>query len=459
MKQYLACFLFTFPLLAHHTKDTMFGTDGIRATVGNAPFTAPDLHKMGYALGKWIIKTYGENATVLLGHDTRLSCSFVKSNLKSGLLAHPVCLIDGGVLPTPAVVQLTLKHEAISCGIIISASHNPYQDNGIKIVDGTKGKLSAQDELDITNLFYTAEVEYCYTQLGEERYWNDAANVYSDHVKSFFSPHFLQGKKIVLDCAHGAAYAIAPALFRYFGAQVITCADAPNGKNINVDSGAVHPQALAQLVLEHQADAGFAFDGDSDRVIAVSKNGEIRDGDDILALLLDHPAYAGSMTVVGTIMTNKGLESWLNSRNRNLLRTPVGDKYIARALQKDHLLLGGEQAGHIILNDYLPTGDGIFTALRIMETIIGSHNMAMNSFTRFPQILINVPIKHKKDLTHEPFASMLKHAERRLSNGRLVVRYSGTEPILRIMIENENKHEADAIGAALAYDLQNALEG
>lgn len=441
------------------TKDNMFGTDGIRATVGNAPFTAPDLHKMGLALGAWIVKTYGENATVLIGHDTRLSCSFVKSSLKSGLLAHPVCLIDAGILPTPAVVQLALTHDAISCGIIISASHNPFQDNGIKIIDGVKGKLSAHDEQEITDLFYNPDTTCSYSQLGEERFWSNAQKAYTDHIQRFFTPNFLAGKKIVLDCANGAAFEVAPALFRLFGAEVIAFAHEPDGKNINVACGAVHPAQLQKTVLDHHADAGFAFDGDSDRVIAVNNAGEIRDGDDILALLLDHPLYKNATTVVGTIMTNKGLESWLSQRNFTLTRTPVGDKYIARTLQKENLLIGGEQSGHIILKDYLPTGDGIFTALRIMEAITTTHNESMQTFTRFPQILINVPIKAKKDLTLEPFASMLKTREEELSNGRLVVRYSGTEPILRIMIENDNKTQTEEIANTLAAELQSALEG
>lgn len=453
------CALTLFASSLTETKENMFGTDGIRATVGNAPFTAPDLHKMGLALGAWIIKTYGENATVLIGHDTRLSCSFVKSSLKSGLLAHPVCLIDAGILPTPAVVQLALTHDAIACGIIISASHNPFQDNGIKIIDGVKGKLSAHDEQEITDLFYRSDITCSYDKLGEERFWSNAQKAYTDHIQHFFTPNFLAGKKIVLDCANGAAFEVAPAIFEHFGAEVIAFAHEPNGKNINVSCGAVHPAQLQKLVLEHHADAGFAFDGDSDRVVAVNNAGEIRDGDDILALLLDHPLYQHESTVVGTIMTNKGLESWLAKGNRTLVRTPVGDKYIARKLQKESLLIGGEQSGHIILKDYLPTGDGIFTALRIMEAISHAHNETMQTFARFPQILINVPIQKKKDLTLEPFASMLKAREEELSDGRLVVRYSGTEPILRIMIENDNKAQADRIAHALAAELQLALQG
>jgi phosphoglucosamine mutase len=437
----------------------MFGTDGIRATVGTSPFTASDLYIMGMALGKWIVQTYGNDATVLIGHDTRLSCSFVKSSLKSGLLSYPVCLIDAGIMPTPAIVQLTLKHKNIDCGIVISASHNPFQDNGIKIIDSKKGKLSVTDEEIITAYYDTPENIHNYAQLGEERYWQGAHKAYFDYIAQFFDPNFLHGKKIVLDCAHGATHKCGPELFEHFGATVIPFAYQPNGKNINEQCGAVHPEHLAKVVLEHNADAGFAFDGDGDRVIAVNNKGEIRDGDDILALLLDHPIYKKTPIVVGTIMTNKGLEVWLEERKYNLFRTPVGDKYIARKLQQDDLIIGGEQSGHTILHDYLPSGDGIFTALRVMESIIYTDNATMQTFKRFPQILINVPIKNKKDLTQEPFASIIKHNEQKLSNGRLVVRFSGTEQKLRVMVENDNEIQANEIGHTCATELQKALEG
>lgn len=441
------------------TKRTnMFGTDGIRAQVGIAPFTAPDLYTMGNAIGRWVIDTYGENATILIGHDTRLSCAFVKSSLKSGLLSHPVCLVDAEVMPTPAIVQLTLQDKNISCGIIISASHNPYQDNGIKIIDGSKGKLSAEDEHIITGYFNTPETKRTYKKLGEERYWQGAHKAYCDTIKSFFRPNFLQGKTIVLDCAYGSTYTCAIELFEHFGANVIPFANQPNGVNINEQCGAVHPEQCAQMVIKHNADAGFAFDGDGDRVIAINNQGEIRDGDDVLALLLDHPLYKQTSVVVGTIMTNKGLEDWLKKNGYKLHRTPVGDKYIARALQKNnHWIIGGEQSGHTILHDYLPSGDGIFTALRVMETIISTYNDSMQTFQRFPQVLVNVPIKTKKDLTQEPFANIIKQYEQTLSNGRLVARFSGTEQKLRVMVENDNEKQAHEVAQKCAHKLQKKL--
>lgn len=444
---------------AHHRPQNMFGTDGIRATVGQSPLTQNELYQMGYALGTWIVSTYGPHAFVLLGHDTRISCSWVKSCLKGGILAHPINLIDAEEMPTPAIVQLTLAQDTISCGIIISASHNPFQDNGIKIVDGSRGKLSADDEKKITDLFYTQTPQINYSTLGQQLYCPQAVNHYCENILQFFRPEFLKGKKIVLDCAHGATYKIAPALFTHFGADVVCINAQPNGTNINDHCGATDVvQLQAQVITEH-ADAGFAFDGDGDRVIAVNNKGEVKDGDEILAVLLDHEVYKHTKAVVGTIMTNKGFENWLAQKQYPLIRTPVGDKYIARAMEKEsgQLIIGGEQSGHIILYDYLPTGDGVFTALRVMETIMNVHNPEMKSFEHMPQFLINVPVADKKDLTQEPFASIIKQKEDILSNGRIIVRFSGTEAKLRVMVEDHNEQLALEVGQQLAQELQMAL--
>ncbi len=446
---------------AHEPKlQNMFGTDGVRATVGESPFKQSDLQRMGNALGKWIVDTYGRHATIILGHDTRLSCSWVKATLKSGLLLHPVNVVDVGVLPTPAVVQLTLKHTNIDCGIIISASHNPYQDNGLKIIDGKQGKLSEEHEQQITHYFETSEPAD-YTQLGQELHWDQAPLVYFNHIKGFFTPDFLAGKKIVLDCAHGATYLLAPEIFKAFGATIICIGHEPDGVNINQECGATDVEQLRQKVVAEQADCGFAFDGDGDRVIGVNSAGEIKDGDALLALLLDHPRYQSTQAVIGTIMTNKGFENWLTQKGYALIRTPVGDKYIARRLQQEQgtSVIGGEQSGHIILYDYLPTGDGIFTALCVMQAIITAENESMRTFTRMPQLLINVPIKEKKDLTQEPFAHIIKQKTDLLPNGRIVVRFSGTEAKLRVMVEDNNEQQADMVGHELAHELQQALGG
>jgi len=436
----------------------MFGTDGIRGPVGTSPFTYTQLHQLGKAIGKWITTTHGAGVHVLLGHDTRLSCAWVKAALKSGLLMHPIHLKDAGVFPTPCVVQRTIQESSIVCGIIVSASHNPFEDNGIKIIDGVKGKLSLADEQCITSYFAEEQV-INYTQLGTDTPDTKSAQAYVDSICHFFETDLLTGKTIVLDCAHGATYALAPQIFRQLGAEVITIGDQPNGININQDHGALHLERLQQKVLDCGADAGFAFDGDGDRVIAVNSKGEIKDGDDILVLLHTHPQYSTESTIVGTIMSNQGLAQHITKKGCTLARTPVGDKYIARYLNEHHLMLGGEQSGHIICNDYLCSGDGIFTALRVMQAIHYNNNPTMRTFCHMPQQLTNVRIKQKRALTEEPFASIIKKYNERLKEGRILVRYSGTEPLLRVMVEESDAHRATDISKQCAKELQQALEG
>lgn len=437
--------------------DNIFGTDGIRGTIGSYPFTAELLLDLGKAIAEWALKKYKKNPSILLGHDTRISCDFVKSALKSGLLLHPIHLYDGQILTSPAVSQIISTHDNFDCGIIISASHNPYQDNGIKVIDRYQGKLSLEDELTISALFQQKSAPHDYAHLGVEILWLQAEQLYSNHLRQFFKTNFLHGRKIILDCAHGAAYRLAPALFNQFGALTTILHNQPNGCNINSNCGALHPQLLQKAVIDHNADAGFAFDGDADRVIMVNKDGQIKDGDDILALLLNHPRYRETSHIVGTIMTNQGLEYFLNQQGKNLIRTQVGDKYIASNLIENNLMLGGEPSGHIIARDYLNTGDGIFIALRVLETMIFMDNWSMETFNKFPQIIINVPIIQKKDLTITPFCQLITLSRNELSNGRIVVRYSGTEHLLRIMIEDNNYDHAFSIGNRLAQQLSEAL--
>lgn len=447
-------------LTTQPTTVNLFGTDGIRATVGQTPLTQQELIVLGDALGTWIIHTYGKNAQVLIGHDTRVSCAWVKSCLKSGLLAHPITIIDAGILPTPAVVHLTLQNEYINCGIIISASHNSFQDNGLKIIDGIKGKIGFEDELLISELFYNHRTNHIdYNYLGNEQCHHSSADEYMHHIKQFFSPDFLRNKKIVLDCANGATYKIAPELFTYFGAQVICINDCPTGVNINEACGATNLESLKQAVLIHQAEVGFAFDGDGDRVMAITRNGTIINGDDILALLINHPCYKHSKGVIGTVMSNKELENLLATKGYSFIRTPVGDKYIAREIEHTQgtSILGGEESGHIVLADYLPTGDGIFTALRLMEVMIMTDNNDMLTFKHMPQILINVPIVYKKDLTEEPYASIIRKKAELIPSGRILVRYSGTEAKLRVMVEDNDEQLAHIIAQELADTLQQML--
>lgn len=436
-------------------KKNIFGTDGVRGPVGVWPLTPEAICQMGKAIAHWACNKYGPTPRILLAHDTRLSCSIVKAALKSGMLVYPITVFDAQVLPSPAVVQLLSKSREFDAGIIISASHNPYQDNGIKIIDGAQGKLSLDDEQLITELFlYQSNASIgTYVGWGTDLPFFEALHIYKKNIMNFFAPNFLQEKKIVLDSAHGAAFSIAPDIMRSFGATVIMLHDMPNGKNINDQCGALHPHALAQAVVQYGADAGFAFDGDADRVIAVNSAGHIKDGDDILALLLQHATYQHSPAIVGTSMSNQGLEQFLGLHNKQLIRTAVGDKYINAALNERQLLLGGEPSGHIIARDYLNTGDGIFIALRVLETMMLANNWTMQSFIKFPQIILNVPIRTKKDLGQEPLVSCIDQAQQQLHKGRLVVRYSGTEQLIRIMVEDEDYEFACMIGTLLSQQL------
>ncbi len=433
-----------------------FGTDGIRGKFGEQLLNITRLPVVGNALAQWAYKKYKE-PKILIAHDTRVSCALLKALLKSSLLQYPIKIFDAHVLPTPAVAQL-LKNNSIDCGIIISASHNAFGDNGIKIIDAKTGKLSQEDEQEISFLIdgHTKPV-IDYTKLGTDVPFIEAEEIYCARVISLFSPNFLANKKIILDCAHGATYHVAPKIFSALGADIVTMNTNPNGVNINNNCGALALTGLQQAVLEHNADYGFAFDGDGDRVIVVSSAGSIKNGDDILALLTMHKNYRTIPAVVGTVMTNFGLEKFLLDAHKKLLRTAVGDKYVAERLVQENLVLGGEQSGHIIATDYGPTGDGIVTALLVLESSIDNHNVTLETFEKYPQVLLNVPITVKKDLTLSPLGDYIALAEKKLGEGRIVVRFSGTEPLLRIMVEASSYDQAVTVSETLACQLSPLL--
>ncbi len=440
-----------------HKKHNIFGTDGIRALIGTEFFNTQSLIKLGHAIAQWASSIHNRPCHILLGHDTRESCIFVKSALQTGLLLHGSQIYDACVLPTPAICQIVRYSKQFDIGIIISASHNPYHDNGIKLITSQGCKLSEQDEIEITRLFYTQDFTQTYNNFGHVYFWQDAYDTYLANLQSFFTQNFLQDIKIVLDCAHGATHTIAQKIFEYYGATTISINNQPNGKNINDNCGALHMHSLQQAVIEHQAAIGFAFDGDGDRVLAVNKNGDVKDGDDILALLLEHQAYKNEQCVVGTLMTNQGFVSYLKKNNKQLLRAQVGDKYINQLLIKENLKLGGEQSGHIIARDYMESGDGIFTALRLIQAIIQSSNWVLATFPKFPQLILNIPIKEKQDLSLPAFSSLIVEHQAQLHDGRLIVRYSGTEPLLRIMVEDADLENARSIGNKLSKALAEQL--
>lgn len=479
--------------------NNLFGTDGIRNRVGCEPFTITQLPRLGAAIALWAHKKYNPDSTHtesdytrilscankpiigLIASDTRISSSFIKAALTSGILPYQVTLVDAGIIPTPALFALLKNQNTYQFGIMITASHNPYHDNGIKLIDAQNGKLSEIDEQTITTLFHTflqadiPQLTFLHTDLSQNASCHadipqpdytlcsalttdtTLAQQYHDHIVQQFGPDFLKNITVVLDCAHGATSHIAPALFTHLGAQVITINNSPDGSNINKNCGALHPEYLKQIVLQHKADMGFAFDGDGDRVTVVNQHGDIKDGDDIIALLATHPRYAHQHTIVGTIMSNKGLEVHLQSQNKQLVRTPVGDKHISAYIKQHDLLLGGEQSGHIIMHDYISGGDGIFTALRILETVLVTGNKNLCTFTKYHQTLINIPVLIKKNLSQQPYADTISNYAQQLPNDRLEVRYSGTENVLRIMVESLDHAHALSIGNQLAHDLQKQL--
>jgi phosphoglucosamine mutase len=440
-------------------KKVSFGTDGVRGHAQEHPFVKESLRCLGAAISSWANKRYGKVPKVLIGCDTRISGPRIKNDLVNGLSSFPVEIIDGGILTTPAVYRLISIDETFSFGIAISASHNPYHDNGIKLFDAKKCKLSRQDEAEIEKYFelYYQKSEDLVVGSVQTNDWLDAGQAYLDFVYMQFGEQYLKDLKIVLDCANGASFEIAPKLFKKFGASVITIEASPSGQNINHKCGSTYPNKLKEAVLAHKADIGFAFDGDGDRVIAVNKLGQIKDGDDILTLLINHPAYREVKDVVATITSNQGFEIALNKAAKSLIRTQVGDKYVAVMLEEKNLPIGGESCGHIIIKDYMITGDGIFVALKTLESVIANQNWEMRTFDKYPQVSINIPVKEKRDLSKPPYSDFIKMAEESIKDSRIVVRYSGTENLLRIMTEAVTDEAARAVANNLANKLQEAL--
>lgn len=433
----------------------LFGTDGIRTTFGKEPLTPNSLIKLGKAIGVWASKKYGI-AKIALAHDTRFSNSLCKAALKTGLLQQPIFIDDYTVLPTPLLFHL-VQEKKYDVGIMLTASHNQAKDNGIKLFTKHGGKLTIDDEQLITNAFFQNSLPFSVNQLGKEQQGTTNHTWYIKLLKNYFEKNFLKGVKVVVDCAHGAFFTLAPTVFKHFGATVITINNKPDGHNINKQCGSIYPESLQEKILEKDADFGCAFDGDGDRLTFVNKNGNIKMGDDLLALLATHPLYKSDTGIVGTIMSNQGLAHHFAQHNKKFLRTPVGDKYITAMLKEKNLLLGGEPSGHIMLRDFSETSDALFTALRVLQTALISNNKTLKSFKKFPHILINIPVIQKKDLSTPAMVSLLNKTELKLPQGRVIVRYSGTEPLLRVMIEDVDFDLAKKVGATLVKQLSTYL--
>ena len=380
-----------------------FGTDGIRGRVGDAPVTPDFMLKLGWATGKVFAATEGSRPTVVIGKDTRVSGYMLESALQAGLVAAGANVKLLGPLPTPGIALLTRSQKA-DAGIVISASHNPYYDNGIKFFNGQGSKLSDEQELQIEAMIDSPMETVDSDQLGKASRIADAAGRYIEYRKSTFPDELsLKGLNIVIDCAHGATYNIAPGVFSELGADVTLMGAEPDGYNINEGVGSTEPEALQQRVMEEGADLGVAFDGDGDRLQMVNRQGQLLTGDDVLYILAMHRLATGGSDsgVVGTLMTNMGLELALEQSGLRLARAKVGDRYVKELMVAEGWSLGGESSGHIICGNLSTTGDGVIAALQVLAAVVASGrslSQLTSGFTPLPQVLVNVRIKKGFDI-------------------------------------------------------------
>jgi len=442
-----------------------FGTDGIRGAVGDHPITPDFMLKLGWAAGRVFAREAGGGrSTVIIGKDTRVSGYMFESALEAGLVAAGVDVKLLGPMPTPAVALMT-RTQAAAAGIVISASHNPYYDNGIKFFSAAGSKLADEIEHAIEDELEKQLTVVPSRDIGKVVRVVDAVGRYIEFCKATVPEGFnLRGLRIVVDCANGATYHIAPSVLSELGAEVIAVGAAPDGFNINEDVGSTDPRQLAAMVLEQGADLGIAYDGDGDRVLFVDNNGEIVDGDELIYIIAMHRLATGKSDagVVGTLMSNLGLEVALRAQGLQLLRAKVGDRYVKEMMETQQWALGGESSGHIICSDVTTTGDGIVASLQVLLALRAADTdlAALKSgMTKCPQTMINVPVAGKPDLSAFPELDVAVAAvERQMGDrGRVLLRPSGTEPLVRVMIEGEDAAEVAALCGGLAEQVADIL--
>jgi len=439
-----------------------FGTDGIRGKVGEQPITADFFLKLGWAVGR-VFANEGKGF-VLVGKDTRISGYMFESALEAGLSAAGVDTRLLGPMPTPAIAYLTRTLRA-KAGIVISASHNPYYDNGIKFFSVAGTKLPDDTEHQIEHYLDSPMTTVDSAKLGKAKRVDDAAGRYIEFCKATIPTGFdFKGLKIVLDCANGATYHIAPHVFSEIGAEVIAIGCSPNGLNINDASGSTKPEKLIAAVLEQQADLGIAFDGDGDRVVMVDHKGEIVDGDELIYIIAQSRLTTNKLKgpIIGTLMSNLGMEHALTRLGIPLLRANVGDRYVMEMLTEHQGILGGENSGHIICLDKTTTGDGIVSALQVLAQLheTGKSLYELKSgMAKYPQILLNVKVEKWINPAEIPaIQTAVKHAEQTLGkNGRVLLRASGTEPLIRVMVEGSDATLVTELAQQLAKVVQNAI--
>lgn len=436
-------------------KKRYFGTDGIRGKVGEAPITPEFILKLGWAVGR--VMNGDGKGKILIGKDTRISGYMFESALQAGLSAAGVNINLLGPMPTPGIAYLTRTLHA-QAGIVISASHNPYYDNGIKFFSAAGTKLPDELEFAIEDEIDKPMSTVDSRQLGKARRVVDAAGRYIEFCKSTIpAKNDLSGMKIVVDCAHGATYHIAPNVFMELGATVIAIGDKPNGLNINLDCGSTKPKALQAAVLEHQADLGVALDGDGDRLIMVDHKGEEVDGDELLFIIAESRRKTDSLdgSVVGTVMSNLGLEHALKENGVGFERAAVGDRYVMEILKREGWMIGGESSGHILCLDRTSTGDGIVSALQVISAMLESDeslHALKSGMEKYPQHMVNVPADRSFDLAGSDVINRaIRDVEAELGgSGRILLRPSGTEPVVRVMVEGVESQQVTTLATQLA---------
>lgn len=444
----------------------LFGTDGIRGKANHFPMTGEIAFEVGRAAAYVLQKKHGLNK-ILIGKDTRLSGYMLESALTSGICSMGMNVVLVGPMPTPGIAFVTRSLRA-DAGIVISASHNAYDDNGIKFFSSDGFKLPDRTEEEIEKIMFSDVLKNIRPEgaaIGRAKRIDDAMGRYIELVKSTFPKgRTLEGMKIVIDCSNGSAYKIAPTVLSELGAQVISINDKPNGININDNCGATHTESMQKAVLEHSAHIGIAHDGDADRTILCDEKGEIVDGDKILGICAIDMKREGTLktnTVISTVMSNIGFEIFLKKSGISIIRTKVGDRYVVEEMIKKGCNLGGEQSGHIVFLDYNTTGDGPITALQILSVMCRrekSLSYLAASIPIYPQILINIPVSKPKRIEDFPsITSAIKKAEKKLMNGRILVRPSGTEPKIRVMVEGNDMDDITTIAEGLSRIIKSNM--
>lgn len=439
-------------------KRKYFGTDGVRGLVGQVPITADFVMRLGYAAGKVLAQTKASTGrpAVLIGKDTRISGYMLEAALEAGFAAAGVDVMLGGPLPTPAVAYLT-RALRLSAGVVISASHNPFHDNGIKFFSAQGNKLPDEVELAIEAALDEPMGCVSSEKLGRAKRLEDARGRYIEFCKSTFPNELdLRGLKLVVDCAHGAAYHIAPDVFHELGAEVVAIGNQPNGLNINDKHGATAPQNLAKAVREHEADIGIALDGDADRVLMVDNSGRVYNGDELLYIMVKDRLATGQIQgVVGTLMTNMALEVAFKRMGIGFARAKVGDRYVLEVLQEKGWQVGGEGSGHLLFLDKHTTGDGIVSALQVLSALKRCGNSlaaCTGDIDMYPQSLINVKVRSGFDWQkNEAILLEKERVETELGDeGRVLIRASGTEPLIRVMVEAKHAESAEKLARRIA---------